>query len=416
MAIDLDEDGAMCLICHESLLGGDEETSAGALRCGHVYHVSCVVSWLVSNKSPSGGSGSCPQCKKPCHPEDVRKLDFEVAAIEMPSAAEVRRVQAATEAERGKLKEELKQAIADVEADLVKADAQRVEVTTDAAECKERRREVSEQLRQLEAETTDLQSDLAAATEQLAELQANFDAQTKKLQRRLPIARPREEDADLRDERRALRSLRPGDRVRQLHDALVAAMRQEALSSASLHEHERTLQEALATADELRRLEAKLKRELSERQSVAAEATKTSDESLQASHPEAVTLRKEKARRLGGVAPSALAPAGGKLDAGVSGKSARVEVEDFTMTARAAAPVGFGDDDTDLLFGAPGPGSAALRGAGSKFGGLLGRSASGAGNALAGRGGVLAGGGSNFRPAQLDKTNTMKSLFNGRRI
>lgn len=399
-AIDLDEDGAICLICHEKLLGADEGVP-GALRCGHVYHVSCVVSWLVSN--PTGGE--CPQCKKKCHPDDVRKLDFEQAIIEMPSAAEVQQIQSATEAERNKIREEINQAIVDVDASIVEAGTQKAEVDRDAAQCKKSVKDDREQYHKLEGEVSDLQSDLTRETERNAELQANFDAQTKKLQRRLPIARPREEDADLRDERRALRSLRPGDRARQLHDALVAAIRQEALSSASFQEHERTLQEALAAADELRRLEAKLKREYSERQAVAAEVDKTNG------RPEAVTPRKEKARRLGTtVAPGASALAVGKSE-GKSGKNARVEVEDFTMSARAAAPIGFGDDDTDLLFGAP-----AVRGAGAKFGGLLGRSASGAGNALAGgRGGLLTGG-SNFRPAQLDKTNTMKSMFNGRRI
>ncbi|KAI5345304.1 hypothetical protein L3X38_013181 [Prunus dulcis] len=61
-------DDLFCSICLDAWTNdGDHHISC--LPCGHVYGMSCITKWLQHRSS-----GKCPQCKKKCRLEDIRKL------------------------------------------------------------------------------------------------------------------------------------------------------------------------------------------------------------------------------------------------------------------------------------------------------------------------------------------------------
>ncbi|PWA71340.1 Zinc finger, RING/FYVE/PHD-type [Artemisia annua] len=61
--------GCSCPICYDACTTEGNHQICN-LPCGHVYGLSCIKKWLQLNQS----SKKCPQCKRSCTLEDVRKL------------------------------------------------------------------------------------------------------------------------------------------------------------------------------------------------------------------------------------------------------------------------------------------------------------------------------------------------------
>lgn len=252
--------GAQCLICQDNLL----ELPACALRCGHVYHATCCHEWLEK------GKGECPQCKQKAHIEDLRLLDFEVAKVQPQSLQEVRRLQSASAEEREQLRQELQAEAGEVLARVQEAAAELERQQQDAQERKRARRELEQQRPREEAELNRLGSEKEHKLLMNASLGAQVDHQNSRQRQ----SRSRtwsqsseivnEDDPDAREERRKLRTMRPDDRARQLHGAVVSAREQEAETIRISLARETALQALEEELVRLRRLEAKLARELRE--------------------------------------------------------------------------------------------------------------------------------------------------------
>mmetsp|Transcript_66772 Transcript_66772/g.145664 ORF Transcript_66772/g.145664 Transcript_66772/m.145664 type:complete len:395 (-) Transcript_66772:83-1267(-) len=265
------QEGAQCLVCLCPLLG----QPVCALRCGHVYHSCCFYSWLDKSKRPQEGV-ECPQCKKVARAEDMRTLLFEVVQVEQQPPVDAEEVQtfirASTEA-RERLREELTEEQAVSTRRLVQASEELAELQSTLADHKRARRLVELQDRRYEEESSELQSELTQSSSRLAELQASVDSQVDRLHRKLPVPQARERDADLLEERRRLklRTVRASDRARQLHEALISARRQQAEGSISSRERTASSKDAEVELAKLRKLEAKLRRDLEERRRAQAD-------------------------------------------------------------------------------------------------------------------------------------------------
>eukprot|EP00812_Abedinium_dasypus_P007458 NODE_1949_length_1029_cov_129.537988.p1 GENE.NODE_1949_length_1029_cov_129.537988~~NODE_1949_length_1029_cov_129.537988.p1 ORF type:complete len:272 (+),score=70.58 NODE_1949_length_1029_cov_129.537988:132-947(+) len=228
----------------------------------------------------------------------------------------------------------------------------------------------TERTSEREAEASELGALLQQTAEHSASLQTTCDKQNQQLQRRLPIACPREDDSDLLAERLKLRMVRPTDRAKQLHEAVVSALKQAAQSGAMQRESASALAEVEGQLADLRRLDAGLRSELAERRGEA--------ESQREREREA-EVQREGAQRSKRVIVEVASP---------HGLSHRVAVE-------VASPLGGSagaDEDADMLYGAAPPraalpartGGPADAGAGGapRFGALFGR---GRGVGVAGR-------------------------------
>mmetsp|Transcript_25023 Transcript_25023/g.77847 ORF Transcript_25023/g.77847 Transcript_25023/m.77847 type:complete len:395 (-) Transcript_25023:91-1275(-) len=276
------QDGALCLICHEGLLS----QVPCALRCGHVYHSVCCHQWFEK------GKGECPQCKSKSGRDELLLLDFEVARVQPRSLEEVRKLEAASAEERNQLREELALELEDMEGRSREARDQIESQREAAQECKQKRRELEGQAPALEVQLKQLRADLKQHTLNNANLSAQVDNQNNRQRQ----ARGRhgsrsqdsinEEDPDAKEERRKLRMMRPADRARQLHEAVVSARQQEAEVNKASRLREAASKELEDELNELRKLEARLRtdlRRMKEQEELSAEAAELGTDQRKAS-------------------------------------------------------------------------------------------------------------------------------------
>jgi len=253
------DSGPQCSICLQELL----LQSACALRCGHVFHASCCEEWI--NK----GNSNCPQCKKTARIEQLRILEFEVA--EVPWALDdIQRLQRSSVEERGQIHEQLTAELDDIKSKLRQA-CEELEGHRDAAhESKRARRELESKVPRVEAELKELRAEKETKILNNASLGAQVDSQNnRQRQSRNRIwSQSRgvihEDDPDAREEKRKLRMMRPSDRARQLHDAVVSARRQEVEINKVALEQERALKELEEELARVTKLEQRRGHELSE--------------------------------------------------------------------------------------------------------------------------------------------------------
>ncbi|PQM39747.1 E3 ubiquitin-protein ligase RFWD3-like [Prunus yedoensis var. nudiflora] len=113
-------DGLFCSICLDAWTNdGDHHISC--LPCGHVYGMSCITKWLQHRSS-----GQCPQCKKKCKLEDIRKLFVSrVASVDEEARNRIR----ALEDKCASLEEKV--------ADYAKKEAERLQKETEFGACLE---------------------------------------------------------------------------------------------------------------------------------------------------------------------------------------------------------------------------------------------------------------------------------------
>jgi len=245
-------EGATCSICCDSVLS----QPAAALRCGHVYHAHCIQCWIAQSK------GICPQCKRITRAQDLRHLDFEVIEVLPESLEEVRRLIAASSPEMERQLEELNSERAQLVAEDRSICEELAQRQREAQECKRARRDMERLWPQNEAELDGLKQKANHARLECAEMQAHLDKEEARHFRKLPIAQARDEDADLKEEKRKLRSVRPADRARILHDALVSAREQEADCNKVSQEREDAAKKVEQDLKKIKQEESKLRREL----------------------------------------------------------------------------------------------------------------------------------------------------------
>mmetsp|Transcript_18097 Transcript_18097/g.35526 ORF Transcript_18097/g.35526 Transcript_18097/m.35526 type:complete len:374 (-) Transcript_18097:110-1231(-) len=337
----LPDSGPQCSICLQELL----PQAACALRCGHVFHASCCQEWI--NK----GNSNCPQCKKTARIEQLRILEFEVA--EVPWALDdVQRLQQASAEEREQLHQKLTAELAEIKTELHQA-SEELEGHRDAAsESKRARRELESKVPHIEAELKELRAEKESKVLSNASLCAQVDSQNnRQRQSRNRIwSQSRgvihEDDPDAREEKRKLRTMRPSDRARQLHDAVVSARQQEVEINRIALERERALQELDEELVRVTRLEQRLRRELSEsleggrrHRSETSSSSKVAESTASAA---AVQPLKVEARAQGASRSSAQ----------TSQSQASGEGEDEDMLY-SALPVRRGHGGVARLFGAP---------------------------------------------------------------
>lgn len=255
----LPDSGPQCSICLQELL----PQAACALRCGHVFHASCCQEWIDK------GNSNCPQCKKTARVEHLRILEFEVA--EVPWALDdVQRLQQASTEEREQIHQKLTVELEQIKTKLRRA-SEDLEGYRDAAhESKRARRELELNVPHIEAELKDLRAAQESKVLTNASLCAQVDSHNnRQRQSRTRIwSQPKgvinEDDLDAREERRKLRTMRPGDRARQLHDAFVFFRQQEVEITRVALEREQSLKELDDQLVKITRLERRLGRDLSE--------------------------------------------------------------------------------------------------------------------------------------------------------
>eukprot|EP00401_Gymnodinium_catenatum_P068104 CAMPEP_0117606034 /NCGR_PEP_ID=MMETSP0784-20121206/79502_1 /TAXON_ID=39447 /ORGANISM="" /LENGTH=363 /DNA_ID=CAMNT_0005409099 /DNA_START=41 /DNA_END=1133 /DNA_ORIENTATION=- len=265
---------AECPVCFDSLLSHQE---AAALRCGHVSHSVCLRKWFEVSK------GNCPKCRKVYDLDDLRVLHFTLASSELETLRGI----PAEECQRLMEKAEAKQA--EMANGLGTARLELEEVESLAEEQKRRRIELNQQTMENENQAKAMHEEFSTLSEKYAALQTHVDKDVHRQERKLPIAPAREDDADVKEERRKLRSVRLMDRVQQLHDALASARQSEIESSRLVRVREESLLSVEAELAHIRHVEARLARELR----VAAEEREllTEDASALAIAPAAASVK-----------------------------------------------------------------------------------------------------------------------------
>jgi len=248
------DEASSCNICLHELLSKD----VCALNCGHLYHHECVVNWL-------GHKSSCPLCKKPNGTEDVRPLSFDFRAVSGAALEEERRLEDASREECELRFQELStelSALAKVSESLEQ------ELSPSHAEARRQKLLRSQIVQKIPEMEEQLQHAVARALEvsmRNATMQVTIDAEAPHLQRRQPVQRPREDDADLREERRKMASGCKTNRVRQLHSSLLAAWQQDVEVHRRKSDREAARKETEDQLKGLRREESKFRRQLEER-------------------------------------------------------------------------------------------------------------------------------------------------------
>eukprot|EP00401_Gymnodinium_catenatum_P053736 CAMPEP_0117605194 /NCGR_PEP_ID=MMETSP0784-20121206/79071_1 /TAXON_ID=39447 /ORGANISM="" /LENGTH=374 /DNA_ID=CAMNT_0005408237 /DNA_START=41 /DNA_END=1165 /DNA_ORIENTATION=+ len=277
---------AECPVCFDSLLSQE----AAALRCGHVSHSVCLRKWFEVSK------GNCPKCRKVYDLDDLRVLHFTLASSELETLRGI----PAEECQRLMEKAEAKQA--EMANGLGTARLELEEVESLAEEQKRRRIELNQQTMENENQAKAMHEEFSTLSEKYAALQTHVDKDVHRQERKLPIAPAREDDADVKEERRKLRSVRLMDRVQQLHDALASARQSEIESSRLVRVREESLLSVEAELAHIRHVEARLARELR----VAAEERELLTEDASAQRRDTASIR---------VHASAIAPAAASVKA-----------------------------------------------------------------------------------------------------
>lgn len=339
--------GTDCVICLTPLL-----ESIGALRCGHVFHQDCIAQWVAQ------GKGKCPQCNKACRLEDVRRLSLEMAPALAPE--ELQRIQTASTEERERRQEALLSEQAELEDEVGRKDAELLLLQDLCQDCKRRRGDVKEQQRKLDEECSELSADLTTSTEACAALQAGLDAGLRRIQqRRLPVPQLRDDDADLREERRKCRAgARPVDRARQLHEALVAALQQERASTRERSQRETALKQVEDELKELQQSEVKLRRELEDRRALALESSQL-DSSQVSSQASSIPASAASSTTVGSIVGGTVASSASSVPRLGSTEAARRQASSVLrkeVTVEVATPHGskglvVKEDDDDLVYG-----------------------------------------------------------------
>lgn len=193
----------------------------------------------------------------------MRRLDFEVVQLFPESLEQVRSLVGISSQDRQKLLEELLSELASFESEVQRLKMSCMQLERDAQDSKRLRRAEEKQLPQRQTELSALKQRAAQARLDCAQLQAHLDKEEQRHYRKLPVPTAKDEDPDLREERRKLRSVSTNERARALHEALVSARQQE-LDALNL------AKDAVATADAAdiqvrlqRQTERKLRQELS---------------------------------------------------------------------------------------------------------------------------------------------------------
>merc|ERR1712136_9092 len=122
-------------------------------------------------------------------------------------------------------------------------------------------------LPQLKNEVQRLKDQVTELSTACAELQASVDLQAEARHKSVYLQYPRNTDADVVEERRRLRSLKPGARAEQLHAALLFEQQQETQSVASERDHAASLGQTEKELKELHAKDSLLRRELSDERS-----------------------------------------------------------------------------------------------------------------------------------------------------
>lgn len=266
-------EGAQCLICHDALL----VQPACALKCGHVYHTACCHQWIEVGKA------QCPQCKQPARTDDLRPLDFEMAEVTPQAMQDAQRLHEVSDEDRKRIRDSAAAELEEEERAIAEADEELEELQRVAQEHKRARKELDKQARWDQEECTRLHAEHEDLSKKVAELQTFIDGQLGRNERKLPVPQARQDDPDVREERRKLTKMRPHERLRQLHGALVAARRQDIESSALVREREASCLELEAELAERRQQEAKLTREYRERREFAQRVASTATPAVSSS-------------------------------------------------------------------------------------------------------------------------------------
>eukprot|EP00933_Yihiella_yeosuensis_P006432 TRINITY_DN111128_c0_g1_i1.p1 TRINITY_DN111128_c0_g1~~TRINITY_DN111128_c0_g1_i1.p1 ORF type:complete len:391 (-),score=90.84 TRINITY_DN111128_c0_g1_i1:188-1360(-) len=346
------QDSAQCLICHESVLS----SPAAALVCGHVYHAHCISVWLSSSRS------ECPQCKKVTTPNQLRHLDLEVVEICPGSLQEAHRLMAVTSTERQQLTEDLMHKGSALKAALNETHSRAAEQRAEAESCKRQRREKAQGWSAKEEEHILLTNQAAREQAETAEMQSYLDKELHRQFRKLPIARAQQDDKDVREERRKLRSMNPSERARMIHEACYSAREQdaEARQQALAQKEDADAEEA-----ELRKVKlqiSKLRREYSElREAEDAPLSQSQSQTNKGKPNQAVSSPLRRA---------VATPLSSEADQQVPTRRTRA-AEPAPAAPASSTPGDVDDDNDDMLFGGKATSRKVL--SGGRSGGLLSR-------------------------------------------
>ena len=76
--------GIECVICKDNVLNGTARGQAVTLKCGHVFHESCIQTWLCTPRN-NNRQHTCPECRSIANNNDIKKLFFNIIHNEEPN-------------------------------------------------------------------------------------------------------------------------------------------------------------------------------------------------------------------------------------------------------------------------------------------------------------------------------------------
>lgn len=265
----IDEDSAVqCLICLSALI----DRPVCTLRCGHVYHGDCMHDWLTKSK----GNGSCPQCKQMSRAAQLRVLDFKTAEVPTQSVEQLYRLESFTASQRDDFVAEMAEGCNLAEKELAETEMLLAEMHDSATDKLQSRRNVRDEIKEGELRILDLREVHEERSTECTQCQSELDAMNMSQQRRLPIQIIKDSDPDLLDMRRVLKSVRPGDRAKQLHQRLVKTRQLADDTRQLVAERKKAVAEAEQELKRQRQKDSKLRRQLSDRQENVFEQTRSS--------------------------------------------------------------------------------------------------------------------------------------------
>mmetsp|Transcript_23025 Transcript_23025/g.42408 ORF Transcript_23025/g.42408 Transcript_23025/m.42408 type:complete len:402 (-) Transcript_23025:45-1250(-) len=249
-----DDDSAHCTICLDGLLNGK---SVASLNCGHIFHRECVVQWLLRSRV-----SGCPTCKNVTPLSDVRPLEFEFRQFELArdSIADL----PGLDEEAVLLLRKAKRELEAVETEIKETEANVALLDLEIASMKDQRECSREKEAQDKKQCAELQKELEECHEQSAKLRENVDYHMEIQSRRNQVQRPREEDPDVREERKLLDRTRPSDRAKHLHEGLVNARHGEAECREVCKAHQNAITKLEAEIAQVQAMSSRVRRSLEE--------------------------------------------------------------------------------------------------------------------------------------------------------
>mmetsp|Transcript_40700 Transcript_40700/g.93546 ORF Transcript_40700/g.93546 Transcript_40700/m.93546 type:complete len:417 (+) Transcript_40700:98-1348(+) len=257
-----DDDSAHCTICLDGLLNSKPVAS---LNCGHIFHRDCIVQWLLRSGTSSRHVSGCPTCKKVTPLSDVRQLEFEFRQIELARESMVDLP--GLDENALLLLRKAKRDLEAVDRDLKETEDTATLMELEVASMKEQREQSREKESQDKGRSAELRKELEECLQKAAKLRENVDYHMEIQSRRNQVQPPRDEDPDVREERKVLDRTRPGDRARHLHEGLVNARQGEAECREVCKTHTASIATLEADIAKVQAMSSKVRRNLEETQS-----------------------------------------------------------------------------------------------------------------------------------------------------